>query len=123
MFKMKDLNYELDIIMGIKVKKYSGGFLLYQSHYIEKVLARFEYIKIKEVNTSFDSSIKLSENRGRVIVNIEYASAICSMVYAMHCTILDIVFTVCKLSKYSNPSVDHWKVIHRILGYLKRTIK
>ena len=57
MFKMKDLT-EVDTIMGIKVKKYSGGFSLYQSHYIEKVLTKSEYLKLKEVNTPFDSSIK-----------------------------------------------------------------
>ena len=57
MFKMKDLT-EVDTIMGIKVKKYSGAFSLYQSHYIEKVLTRSEYLKLKEVNTPFDSSIK-----------------------------------------------------------------
>ena len=33
--------------------------------------------------------------------------------------LLDIVFIVCKLSKYNNPSVDRWKLINRILGYLK----
>ena len=33
--------------------------------------------------------------------------------------LLDIVFIVCKLSKYNNPSVDRWKLINRILSYLK----
>ena len=38
-FKMKDLG-EVDTILGIKVRKHSGGFALCQSHYIEKVLRR-----------------------------------------------------------------------------------
>ena len=33
--------------------------------------------------------------------------------------LLDIVFIGCKLSKYNDPSVDSWKLINRILGYLK----
>jgi len=45
------------------------------------------------------------------------------MMYAMHCTRPDIAFAVCRLSRYtSNPSIDHWKAIGRVLGYLKRTI-
>ena len=43
--------------------------------------------------------------------------------YAMHCTRLDISFSVSKLSRFtSNPSVDHWKAINRVLGYLRKTI-
>jgi hypothetical protein len=41
----------------------------------------------------------------------------------MHCTRSYIVFTICKLSKYiSNPSIDHWKAITKVFGYIKRTM-
>jgi hypothetical protein len=41
----------------------------------------------------------------------------------MHCTRLYIVFTISKLSRYiSNPSIDHWKAITKVFGYLKRTV-
>ena len=106
-FKMKDLN-EMDTILGIKIKKYSEGFSLCQSHYVEKVLQRFEHLNIKEANTPFNRSIELGKNTGRAIAQLEYASAIGSMMYAMHCTRLDISFSVGKLSRFtSNPSVDH----------------
>ena len=36
-FQMKDLG-EVDKILGVKVKRHSGGFSLCQSHYIEKTL-------------------------------------------------------------------------------------
>ena len=40
----------------------------------------------------------------------------------MHCTRPDIAYAVCKLSRFtSSPSVEHWKAIARVLGYLKRT--
>ena len=121
-FKMKDLN-EVDTILGIKVKKHNGGFALSQSHYIEKVLTKFKHLNIKEANTPYDVSSKLVENSGRTVAQIEYASAIGSLMYAMHCTRPDIAFSVCKLSRFTiNPSVDHWKAIGRVLGYLKRTI-
>ena len=66
MFQMIDLN-EVDTILGIKIKRYSEGFLLCQSHYIKKVLQRFEHLNIKEANKPFNRSIKLGENSRRPI--------------------------------------------------------
>uniref|UniRef100_A0A2N9HK96 CCHC-type domain-containing protein n=1 Tax=Fagus sylvatica TaxID=28930 RepID=A0A2N9HK96_FAGSY len=77
---------------------------------------------ILEVNTPFDSNYKLVENTGRAIAQLEYASAIGSMMYAMHCTRPNVAFAVNRLSRYtSNPSAEHWKAIARVLGYLKKT--
>uniref|UniRef100_A0A2N9J9T3 Reverse transcriptase Ty1/copia-type domain-containing protein n=1 Tax=Fagus sylvatica TaxID=28930 RepID=A0A2N9J9T3_FAGSY len=84
-FKMKDLN-EADTILGIKVKRHSEGYALCQSHYIEKVLLKYKHLNVKEVNTPFDSNYKLVENTRKVIAQLEFASAIGSMMYAMHCT-------------------------------------
>ena len=61
MFKMKDLN-EADTILGIKVKRHSEGYTLYQNHYIEKMLFKYKYFNVKEVNKPFDSDYKLVEN-------------------------------------------------------------
>lgn len=120
-FKMKDLG-EVDTILGIKVKKSSGGFALCQSYYIDKVLAKFNNLGIKEFNTPFDVSNKLIENSGRSISQLDYASAIGSLIYTMHCARPDIAFAVWKLSRYThNPSGDHWRAIGRVLGYLKKT--
>ena len=89
-FKMKDLG-QVDTILGIKVKQNSGDFELGQSHYVEKVLEDFElgqshyvekaldkfkYLKFKEVNITFDLSLKLEKNSGRAVAQLEYASAI-----------------------------------------------
>ena len=42
--------------------------------------------------------------------------------YAMNCTRPDIAYAVSKLSRdTNNPSLDHWKVIVRVLRYLKYT--
>ena len=67
-----------------------------QSHYIEKVLKKFSYLKIKEANIPFDPSIKLIKNDGRVVAQLEYASAIGSLMYATKCTKPDIAFAVSK---------------------------
>lgn len=42
--------------------------------------------------------------------------------YLMNCTRSDIAYTVSKLSRYtSNPGVEHWKAIIRVLRYLRFT--
>ena len=114
-FKMKDLG-EVDTILGVKANKHSGGYSLCQSHYIEKVLLKFNYLKFKETNTPYDSSFKLLENSSRVVAQLEYVSVIGNLMYVMHCTRPDIAFAVCKMSRFtSNPSVKHWK---QLVGYL-----
>ena len=96
-FKMKDLG-EVDTILGIKVKRAGSQISLSQSHYIEKILTKFQHLKIKEFNTPFHSSVKLNVNSGRAVAQLEYASVVGSMMYATHCTTPDIPFDVIKLS-------------------------
>ena len=88
----------------------SSQISLSQSHYIEKILTNFQHMNIKEFNTPFESSVKLGVNSERAVAQLEYASAIGSMMYAMHCTRPDIAFAVSKLSQYTvNPGVEHGK--------------
>ena len=118
---MKDLN-EVDTILGIKVKRHDGGFALWQSHYIEKILQKHNHLQIKEAPTPYDSKINMLVNSGRSVAQLEYASAIGGLMYASHSTRPYIAFAVCKLSRYtSNPSTLHWKAICRVFGYLKKT--
>ena len=106
-FKMKDIR-DVDTILGIKIKRNSGGYALNQTHYIEKVVSKFSHLKIKDTNTPFDSSVKLEKNDGRGMAQLEYASAIGSLMYAKQCTRADISFEISKLSRFtSNPSVEH----------------
>ena len=107
MFKMKDLN-EADTILSIKVKRHSESYALCQSHYIEKMLFKYKHLNVQEVNTPFDSNYNVVENTGRAIAQLEFASAIRSMMYAMHCTRPDVAFAVNRLSRYiSSPSAEH----------------
>lgn len=118
---MKDLGL-VDTILGIKVKRNSGGYELNQTHYIEKMLEKFKHLNFKEVNTPFDPSVKLQKNNGRTVAQLEYASAIGCLMYLMQCTRPDIAFAVSKMSRFtSNPNDEHWKAITRIFGYLLKT--
>ena len=71
------------------------------------------------MNTLFDPSLKLEKNSGRAMAQLEYASAIGSLIYLMQCRRPDIAFAISKLNRFtSNPSVEHWKAIGRVFGYL-----
>lgn len=65
-FKMKDIN-KINTILGIKVTRHGNSFALNQSYYIEKMLNKFNYHGIKKKYTPSNSSIKLKENKVRVI--------------------------------------------------------
>ena len=87
------------------------------------MLDKFNHLNIKEVNTIFDSSMKLNDNCDKTIAQLEYVDVIGSLMYDMHCTRPYMTYDTCKLSRYtSKPSTDHWKAIARVFGYLKRTI-
>ncbi|GJR10990.1 putative reverse transcriptase domain-containing protein [Tanacetum coccineum] len=120
-FKMKDLG-EVYTILGVKVRRTNNQISPSHSHYINKILTKFQHLDIKKCNTPFDTSVKLKVNSGRAVAQLEYVSVIGSLMYAMHCTRPNIAFIVSKLSQYtSNPSLEHWDAVSRVLGYLKRT--
>ncbi|KAK4404061.1 Retrovirus-related Pol polyprotein from transposon TNT 1-94 [Sesamum angolense] len=62
-FDMKDLG-EADVILGVKIRKTENGFSLCQSHYIEKILKRFNCHEEIPVRIPYDPSICLKRNNG-----------------------------------------------------------
>ena len=120
-FDMKDLGVA-NVILGIKISKTSDGLILSQSHYIEKILKKFKQNDSSPMRTPVDVNLHLSKNNGKSLSQQEYAQAIGSLMYVMNCTRPDIAYAVSKLSRYtSNPGLDHWKAIVRVLRYLKYT--
>ncbi|GKC87897.1 retrovirus-related pol polyprotein from transposon TNT 1-94, partial [Tanacetum coccineum] len=121
-FDMKDLG-EVDVILGIKVRKTENGYSLCQSHYIEKVLKRFDYFDVDPVKTPYDSSKCLKKNKGTGVSQPEYAKIIGSVMFLMNYTRPDIAYAVSRLSRYThNPSNEHWDALYRLLQYLKGTL-
>ncbi|GJX69803.1 zinc finger, CCHC-type containing protein [Tanacetum coccineum] len=114
---------EDDLILGIRIKHESNGIAISQSHYIEKVLKKFNYFDCTPVSTPMDTSEKLMPNNGQDVSQLEYSRVIGCLMYAMTCTRPDIAFDVGKLSRYtSNPGTQHWQAIQRVLKYLKKTM-
>ncbi|GKB93167.1 zinc finger, CCHC-type containing protein [Tanacetum coccineum] len=60
-FSMKYMG-EADVILGIRIKPESNGIEISQSHYIEKVLKKFNYFDCTQVSTPMDTSEKLMPN-------------------------------------------------------------
>ena len=65
-FDMKDLGVA-DVILGIKISKSSDGLILSQSHYIEKILKKYNQDNSSPARTPIDISIHLSKNNGKGI--------------------------------------------------------
>ncbi|GJR97559.1 zinc finger, CCHC-type containing protein [Tanacetum coccineum] len=106
-FSMKDIG-EADVILGIRIKHESNGIAISQSHYIEKVLKKFNYFDCTLVSTHMDTSEKLMPNKGLAVSQLEYSRVISCLMYAMTCTRPAIAFVVGKLSRLtytSYPSV------------------
>ena len=82
------------------------------------------------IDTPFVRSENLSKEIGlktlkekKKMSNVPYSSVVGSLMHAMMCTILDICYVFGMVSYYqANPRMMHWKVVKRILRYLKDTM-
>ncbi|GKB71903.1 zinc finger, CCHC-type containing protein [Tanacetum coccineum] len=71
-FSMNDMG-ETDVILGIRIKHKSNRITIFQSHYIEKVLKKFNYFDYTPVCTPMDTSEKLMPNNGQAVSQLEYS--------------------------------------------------
>ena len=121
-FDMKDMG-EADVILGIRIQKNSNGYILTQSHYIEKTLKKFGHYDDRPVVTPFDPKVQLKKNKGQSVSQLQYTQVLGSLMYIMNCTRPDLAYSVSRLSRYShNPGRDHWDALVRVLQYLKHTM-
>jgi len=119
---MKDMG-EADVIFGIKIQKTNTDFSLSQSHYIEKMLKKFNHFDVTPVRTPYDPSTHLKENEGASMSQNEYAKIIGSVMFLRNFTRPDIGYVVSRLSHYThNPNQEHWNALLRLFKYLRGTI-
>ena len=129
-FEMKDLG-DASFILGIQIHRdRSRGILgLSQKSYIDKVLKRFGMQEYRPGDTPVAKGDKFSLNqcpKGNLEIQemqkIPYASAVGSLMYAQVCTRPDIAYIVGMLGRYlSNPGMDHWIAVKRVMRYLQKT--
>nr|GEV75589.1 zinc finger, CCHC-type [Tanacetum cinerariifolium] len=80
-FSMKDMG-DADVILGIRIKHESNGIAIFQSHYIEKVLKKFNYFECTLVSTLMDTRKKLMPNNGQAVSQLEYYRVIGCLIAA-----------------------------------------
>ena len=109
-FEIKDLGVT-DVILNIKLlRDNEDGIMLLQSHYVEKILSRFGYSDCKTSPTPYDPSVRIRKFEGITKDQMRYSQIIGSLMYLYSATRPDIMFVVCKLSRFvSNPGDEHWR--------------
>nr|GEW55719.1 hypothetical protein [Tanacetum cinerariifolium] len=113
-FSMKDMG-EVGVILGNKIKCKNKGIVITQSHYIEKILKKFNREDCSLVSTRMDPLKKLKPNTGKHVDQLEYLRAIGCLMYVMISTRPSIAYAVGRLSRFtSNPSRQHWHAITRV---------
>ncbi|GKD07371.1 zinc finger, CCHC-type containing protein [Tanacetum coccineum] len=98
---MKDMG-EANVILGIKIKRENKGIVITQSHYIEKILNKFNHEDCSPVSTPIDPVEKLKPNTGKPVDQLEYSRAIGCLMYAIMSTRPDIAYAVDRLSRFTS---------------------
>ncbi len=119
---------DIHLFVGLQISRDRPNkrISLTQSRYIDKILERFGMEKSNPVHTPVDTNIPLIPTRSDfdsvTMIDIPYAAAIGSLMYAAIATRPDISFAVQTLSQFtSNPSPTHWTAVKRVFRYLKGT--
>ncbi|GJU14182.1 retrovirus-related pol polyprotein from transposon TNT 1-94 [Tanacetum coccineum] len=90
-FVVKDMG-EADVILGIRIQKNSNGYILTQSHYIEKTLKKFGHYDDRPVVTPFDPKVQLKKNKEQSVSQLQYTQVLGSLLYIMNCARPDLAY-------------------------------
>ena len=97
-----------------------------QQQYIRSMVIRFDCLDAASVVTPAQSNLILCKAMSPVTPNASlrtrYMELLGSLLYSASSTRPDIAYAVSELSKFaSNPGLDHWNALIRVLLYLKGT--
>lgn len=105
-FDLKDLG-GASVILGIKVTRSEKGISLNQSHYVEKVLKKYNYFECKPTCTPYDPSVKLFKNIGDSVTNLSMrASLAVSIMLSIALARPNIVYVVGLLYRFTSRPSD-----------------
>ena len=123
-FRMTDLG-ELSYILGLKVvrDRSKGEIAISQESYLQGVLDRFGMNECNHVKAPLEANCKLYKKDSDPMLDASsFRGAIGCLMYAVTCTRPDLAFAVSLLSQFmSEPTVNQWSGIKRVLRYVKRT--
>jgi hypothetical protein len=129
-FDMKDLG-EASFVLGIEIHRdrNKGVLGLSQKTYIEKMLKKYSMHKcspspapIVKGDRHGDHQCPKNSYELNQMKAAPYASAVGSLQYATTCTRPDLEFVTGLLDRFqSNPGLEHWKLVKKVLRYLQGT--
>ncbi|KAK6160742.1 hypothetical protein DH2020_004123 [Rehmannia glutinosa] len=122
-FDMKDMG-TADVILGIKISRTLDRIILSQSHYVEKLLKKFDIEEGRTVSTPMATNVKIDKDeKGKSVDESKYRGMIGSLFY-LTASRPDILHAVCLCARFqSNPKESHMSAVKRIFRYLKGTIQ
>ncbi|GJY88410.1 ribonuclease H-like domain-containing protein [Tanacetum coccineum] len=118
-FQMSSMG-ELTFFLGLQVKQKKDGIFISQDKYIDEILKKFGFIKVKTASTPMETQKPLLKDEDGEEVDVHiYRSMIGSLMY-LTSSRPDIMFAVCACARYQvNPKVSHLHAVKRIFRYLK----
>ena len=125
-FKIRDLG-EAETFLGMEIvrNRKNRTLKIKQTKYIENMANRFGLTEAKPLYTPLDPRADLSKSKDKSELHPDnelYRSIIGSAMYAAQLCRPDIMFAVCKLSRYLNePTKAHMTQAKRVLTYLYTT--
>jgi hypothetical protein len=127
---MKDLG-EARFVLRIKIHRdrLKGVLGLSQKTYIENVLKKFNMHKCSASPAPIVKGDRYGEfqcPKAQYEIDqmkmVPYASAVGSLQYAQVCTRPDIAYVTGLFGRFqSNPGLEHWKLVKKVLRYLQGT--
>ena len=98
-------------------------------HYIQTILARYEFDQLPAAPTPMLHDLKLSaadcpstDAETKVMEDYPFRSAVTSLMFAMVAMRVDISYAVISVARFTaNPGLPHWHALVRIFQHLKGT--
>nr|XP_017187364.2 uncharacterized protein LOC108173209 [Malus domestica] len=120
-FAIKDLGI-LKYFIGIEIAHSHKGCFLNQRKCVIDLLREANMTDCKPTSTPLNSNLKL-QSHGDLIPNIEYYQRLVGKLIYLTITRPNIAYAVNLVSQFMHaPSMDHMKIVHRVLRYLKGSI-
>ncbi|CAM8921688.1 unnamed protein product [Rhodiola kirilowii] len=117
-FNTKDLG-RLRYFLGVEVSRSKKGIVLSQRKYVLDLLSETGKIGAKPCSTPMIPHLQLTKS-GQLFDDPERYRRLVGKLNYLRMTRPDIAYPVSVVSQYmSSPTVDHWKAVEQILGYLK----
>lgn len=118
-FELKVMDCETYLGFQIIRNRQEKTLSLTQAHYIDKILTRFKMSDCKPISTPEEVGPPKQDDDKQLSDECPFKELVGSLLYLVTCTRPDIAHAVSMASRTGTPTTTHWKMLKRILRYLK----